>query len=96
MWIVGLAFTHGPERLAARKAHREELTERHEEGIVWRAGSLADDHGAVIGFDVPDRSRLAELAVLDLLQHHGCPRRPGSPGEPLPHRDAERRTQGAD
>jgi len=65
VWIVDLAFTHGPERLAARKAHRQELTELHEEGIVWQAGSLADDDAAVIVFDVPDRSRLAELAALD-------------------------------
>lgn len=66
MRIVELAFTHGPERLAARKAHRQELTELDEEGIIWQAGSLADDHVAVIAFDVPDRSRLAELAELDL------------------------------
>ncbi|MFG2979773.1 LuxR C-terminal-related transcriptional regulator [Streptomyces sp. NPDC048258] len=42
MWIVELAFTQGPERLAARPAHREKLTALHEKGLLRMAGPLAD------------------------------------------------------
>lgn len=65
MWIVELAFTGEPERLAARPAHRQSLTELHAEGAVRMAGPFADDSGAVIVFDVPDRDTLDSLLSKD-------------------------------
>jgi uncharacterized protein YciI len=61
MWIVELALTGTPERLAARPPHRQRLTALHERGLVRMAGPLADDSGAVIVFDVPDRTALDGL-----------------------------------
>ncbi|MEE3919364.1 hypothetical protein V2I01_16625 [Micromonospora sp. BRA006-A] len=43
MWIVELAPTEAPERLAARPAHRALLTALHEKGVVRMSGPLADD-----------------------------------------------------
>lgn len=64
MWIVELAFTADPERLAARPAHRQRLTELHGRGLVRMAGPLADDSGAVIVFDTDDRAEVdRELAA---------------------------------
>ncbi len=60
MWIVELAFTGDPARLAARPAHRELLTGLHRDGIVRMAGPLADESGAVIVLDTADPQ-----AVLD-------------------------------
>ncbi|MEV0224781.1 YciI family protein [Streptomyces sp. NPDC050704] len=65
MWIVELSFSEAPERLAARPAHREKLTGLHEKGIVRMAGPLADESGAVLVFDVPDRASLDELLADD-------------------------------
>jgi uncharacterized protein YciI len=65
MWIVELAFSGEPERLAARGDHRKALTALHDQGVVAMAGPLDDDSGAVILFDVPDRSRLDELMAQD-------------------------------
>lgn len=65
MWIVELAFTDRPERLAARPAHRQRLTELHRSGVVRMAGPLADDSGAVIVVDVVDRPALDELLSTD-------------------------------
>lgn len=65
MWIVELAFTDAPERLAARPAHREKLTALHEKGVVRMAGPLAGDSGAVLVFDVPDRPALDHLLAED-------------------------------
>ncbi|SCG45898.1 YciI family protein [Micromonospora inositola] len=65
MWIVELAFTDAPERLAARPAHRERLTALHAEGKVRITGPLADDSGAVLVFDVPDRPELDRLLAAD-------------------------------
>ncbi|MFR9779372.1 YciI family protein [Micromonospora sp. MS34] len=65
MWIVELAFTDAPERLAARPAHRSLLTALHGEGKVRMSGPLADDSGAVLIFDVPDRASLDELLAAD-------------------------------
>ncbi|GAA3780415.1 YciI family protein [Streptomyces phyllanthi] len=61
MWLVELSFTDAPERLAARPAHREKLAALHEKGRVRMAGPLADDSGAVLVFDVPDRAALDQL-----------------------------------
>lgn len=65
MWIVELAFTDAPERLAARPAHRERLTALHAKGTVRITGPLADDSGAVLVFDVPDRPALDRLLAAD-------------------------------
>ncbi|WP_200213498.1 YciI family protein [Micromonospora coerulea] len=65
MWIVELAFTDGPERLAARPAHRKRLTALHAEGKVRITGPLADESGAVLVFDVPDRPELDRLLAAD-------------------------------
>jgi uncharacterized protein YciI len=65
MWIVELALTGTPERLAARPAHRQRLTALHERGLVRMAGPLADDSGAVIVFDVPDRAALDDVLAGD-------------------------------
>lgn len=65
MWIVELAFTEAPERLAARPAHRQRLTALHAEGVVRMSGPLADDSGAVIVFDVPDRAAVDALLAED-------------------------------
>ena len=37
MWMVELAFTDDPARLAARPAHRELLTAMHGTGVVRTA-----------------------------------------------------------
>ncbi|WP_030666107.1 YciI family protein [Streptomyces rimosus] len=65
MWIVELSFTQAPERLAARPAHREKLTALHEKGLLRMAGPLADDSGALLVFDVPDRAALDALIAED-------------------------------
>jgi len=65
MWIVELTFSAAPERLAARPAHRHRLTTLYGQGVVRMAGPLADDSGAVIVFDVPDRPALDRLLAED-------------------------------
>jgi len=65
MWIVELTFTGTPGRLAARPAHRQRLTDLHGRGAVRMAGPLADDSGALIVFDVPDRPALDRLLAAD-------------------------------
>jgi uncharacterized protein YciI len=65
MWIVELSFSGGPERLAARGAHRDSLTRLHDQGIVRLAGPYADGSGALIVFDVPDQAKLDEIMAQD-------------------------------
>lgn len=65
MWIVELALSPTPQRLAARPAHRERLAALHNEGKVPMAGPLADDSGAVIVVDVGDRTALDEILAAD-------------------------------
>jgi uncharacterized protein YciI len=65
MWIVELAFTDAPERLAARPAHRDRLAALHREGTVRMAGPLAGDGGAVIVIDAPDRPTVDALLAAD-------------------------------
>jgi len=65
MWIVELEFTDAVERLDARPAHRRHLTELHEAGTVRMAGPLADDTGAVIVVDLPDRAAVARFLADD-------------------------------
>lgn len=65
MWIVELAFNGGPERLAARGAHREKLDELHAKGLVRMAGPLDGDSGAVLVFDTADRVELDGILAAD-------------------------------
>ncbi|GIF37132.1 YciI family protein [Actinoplanes xinjiangensis] len=65
MWIVELAFTSAPERLAARPVHRERLTGLHRDGVVRMAGPLADDSGALIVVDVTDRAAVQGFLAAD-------------------------------
>ena len=65
MWIVELSFTDAPERLAARPAHRATLTDLHGAGTLRMAGPLADDSGAVILLDVPDRAAVDAVLAAD-------------------------------
>jgi len=65
MWIVEVAISPTPQRLAARPAHRELLAKLHSEGKVKMAGPLADDSRAFVVFDVPDRGALDELITAD-------------------------------
>ncbi|GAA1033111.1 hypothetical protein GCM10009557_33820 [Virgisporangium ochraceum] len=65
MWIVELAFTGTPERLAARPAHRDRLTALHRAGTVRMAGPLDDDSGAVILVDLDDRADVDALIADD-------------------------------
>ncbi|MFF5983712.1 YciI family protein [Streptomyces olindensis] len=60
MFVVELAFTPAPERLAARPAHRETLARLHAEGALAAAGPWADDSGALLLFTV-GRARLEEI-----------------------------------
>ena len=65
MWIVEVEFTDAVERLDARPAHRKLLTELHESGVVRMAGPLADDTGAVIVVNLPDRESVARFLADD-------------------------------
>lgn len=65
MWIVELSFTGGPDRIAARKAHRQLLAQLHDNGVVRLAGPLGDDSGALIVYDVPDRTSVERLMAND-------------------------------
>lgn len=65
MWMIELAFAPTPDRLAARPAHRSRLTALHGEGVVRMAGPLADDTGAVIVVDVPDRAAVEAIVAAD-------------------------------
>ncbi|GAA2396513.1 YciI family protein [Dactylosporangium salmoneum] len=71
MWIVELEFTEAPERLAARPAHREVLTGRHEAGVVRMAGPFAGDGGALIVLDLPARSDVEAFLAAD--PYYGTP-----------------------
>jgi uncharacterized protein YciI len=65
MWIIELAFTGEPERLAARADHRHRLAALHREGTVRMAGPLTDDTGAIIIVDAPDRQAVETLIAAD-------------------------------
>jgi uncharacterized protein YciI len=65
MWIIELAFTGETARLAARPAHRARLTELHRAGTVAMAGPYADESGALIVADVPDRAAVSDLLAAD-------------------------------
>jgi uncharacterized protein YciI len=65
VWLIELSFTAEPERLAARPAHRHRLTDLHREGVVRMAGPFADDSGAVIVIDAPDRAEVDRILAAD-------------------------------
>ncbi|WP_433059916.1 YciI family protein [Dactylosporangium sp. CS-033363] len=65
MWILELAFTPTEERLAARPAHRERLAALRAAGAVHMAGPLADDSGAVLLLNVPDRAAADAIIAAD-------------------------------
>ncbi|GAA4245588.1 YciI family protein [Dactylosporangium darangshiense] len=65
MWIVELSFSEDPGRLDARPAHRAILTGEHARGVVRMAGPLADESGAVIVLDLPDRRAVEEFIAAD-------------------------------
>ncbi len=65
MWIVELSFSGAPERLAARPAHRDRLTDLYRAGIVRMAGPLADESGAVIILDAPDQAGVDRVIAAD-------------------------------
>jgi uncharacterized protein YciI len=65
MWIVELALTGTPERLAARPAHRARLAALHRDGAVRLAGPLADDSAALLVLDLPGRAAVDEVLAAD-------------------------------
>jgi uncharacterized protein YciI len=65
MWMIELRFAPTPERLAARPAHRSRLTALHNEGVVRMAGPFADDSGAVILVEAPDRAAVESFLSTD-------------------------------
>lgn len=65
MWMIELSFAPAGERLAARPAHRVRLTELHGKGVVKAAGPFADDSGALILLDVPDRAAVDDVIGAD-------------------------------
>lgn len=65
MFVLELSFAPDKaERLAARPTHRERLAALKAEGVVVLAGPFADDSGALVVLDVPDRAA-AEAFVAD-------------------------------
>ena len=65
MWMIELRFAPTSERLAARPAHRSHLTTLHSEGVVRMAGPFADDAGAMIIMDAPDRASIDAILAAD-------------------------------
>jgi hypothetical protein len=65
MFIVELAFDGGPERLAARPAHRERLAILRDAGKVVMAGPFPDESGALLIFNVGSAAELGELMDAD-------------------------------
>ncbi|GAA3704164.1 hypothetical protein GCM10022224_082210 [Nonomuraea antimicrobica] len=64
MYVLELAFTATPERLAARPAHRTFLNRLHEEGRLVAAGPWADDTGAQLVF-ATDREGVDAILATD-------------------------------
>lgn len=65
MFVLELSFApDDAERLAARPAHRERLAALKADGVVILAGPFADDSGALVVLDVPDRAA-AEAVVAE-------------------------------
>lgn len=54
MFVLQLAFTDDPHRLAARPDHRRRLAELSARGIVEAAGPYSDDSGAMLVLDTDE------------------------------------------
>jgi uncharacterized protein len=65
MWMIELRFAPTPARLTARPAHRSRLTALHSHGVVRMAGPFADDAGAMIIMDAPDRRTVDSILAAD-------------------------------
>jgi uncharacterized protein YciI len=70
MWITELRFrcedpAQHAARLAARPGHRDSLAGLAADGRLVAAGPFADDSGALLVFDVPDRNSLDVLLEAD-------------------------------
>jgi len=66
MFVLELTFApDDAERLAARPAHRERLAALKAGGIVVLAGPFADDSGALVVLDVPDRAAAEAVVAAD-------------------------------
>jgi uncharacterized protein YciI len=65
MFVVELAFTDDPARLAARPAHRERLQTLHDDGVLVMSGPFSDDSGALLIFDVADPAGLDRILADD-------------------------------
>ena len=72
MYVIELVFdSASPEqRLAARPAHREQLTKLHADGVLMLAGPWADDSGALLVFDTDEAGI---QAVIDADDYYRTP-----------------------
>lgn len=64
MYVLELAFTDNPRRLAARPAHRARLIALEEDGLLRLAGPWADDSGALLVFQT-DESGIRDIVAED-------------------------------
>ncbi|MBO2448889.1 hypothetical protein J4573_17425 [Actinomadura barringtoniae] len=55
MYALELTFEQTDERLAARPAHRQYLSQLHDQGRLVMAGPWSDDSGALLLFDTDER-----------------------------------------
>jgi uncharacterized protein len=66
MFVLKLVFAADQtERLAARPAHRDRLAVLKAQGVVVLAGPFADESGALIVLDVPDRAAAEAVVAQD-------------------------------
>jgi hypothetical protein len=65
VYVLELAFSDDPARLEARPAHRRLIQELHDQGVVVMAGPFADESGALVIFDVPDREAVDRIIAQD-------------------------------
>ncbi|HYH32839.1 MAG TPA: YciI family protein [Pseudonocardia sp.] len=63
MICIELSFTDDPARLAARPAHRDQLRDLHERGVLHAAGPWGDDSGALLILDTDDAGAEAAVAA---------------------------------
>jgi uncharacterized protein YciI len=71
VYVVELTLEPDPRRFEARPAHRERLQQLHAAGRLVMAGPYADDSGALLVFDVADRTELDD--VLDADPYYRTP-----------------------
>ncbi len=65
MFVLQIAFTDDPRRLAARPAHREHLGRLKAQGKLVTAGPWADDGGALHVYDVADEAEVHGILARD-------------------------------